>query len=79
MSLTIIHRYHILAETAVRAVLDVGDCRDLQISFDGVMLVIDVIGPVEVAQDPTHVAKTRERKGGALARQPDPLHGAKRA
>lgn len=50
---TIVHRYTILAIEAVQALVDIGDCREVRISLDGGMLVVDVIAPATPAMAPT--------------------------
>jgi len=85
MTPTIVHRYELLAIEAVRALVDIGDCREVKISLDAGVLVVDVIEPVpsiaptvaevtslastETADTPPAPSTEPERKGGRLAQQ----------
>lgn len=84
MTPIIVHRYEIPAIEAVQAVVHIGDCREVKISLDAGVLVVDVIEPVpsiaptvaevtslastETADTPPAPAEP-ERKGGRLAQQ----------
>lgn len=50
MNPTLIHRYELLAIEAVRALVDIGDCREVRISLESGVLVVDVVGPAHVGR-----------------------------
>jgi hypothetical protein len=81
----VVHRYVLPAIEAVRALVDIGDCREVRISLESGVLVVDVVEPVPsiapTVAEVTSLASTvmadtmpapatePERKGGRLAQQ----------
>lgn len=81
MTPMVIHRYSISALEAVRSLLDIGDCQEIQIVMVGENLVIDVLEPAgrEAIAEPPSIEPPEEpetpppqppaRKGGPLAQK----------